>query len=79
MSRPRFIAGAVCPECRAVDRIVVEGSGEARQRRCVSCGYTDSALPGAAAPATRFSRPGRAAGGGDSPPTVVRIVEPDKR
>ncbi len=79
MTRPRFIAGAVCPECRAVDRIVVEGRDQTRRRRCVSCGYTDSLLAGAAAPATRFSRPRPAASDRDTPATAVRIVERDKR
>ena len=49
--KPKFIAGAICPSCREVDRIVVEqvaemdeqSVGEAlRQRRCVTCGYTDA-------------------------------------
>ena len=41
----RFIAGAVCPECQAVDRIVVETHrfDETRpgRRLCVSCGFED--------------------------------------
>lgn len=49
----RFIAGAVCPKCRELDRIVLEavdGEGAFRdgqrdveqvQRRCVSCGFTE--------------------------------------
>jgi len=51
--RKRFIAGAVCPDCQIVDRIVVEtGNQEALQddsdellevsrRRCVACGFAD--------------------------------------
>ncbi|NKC00477.1 MAG: hypothetical protein GKR90_18585 [Pseudomonadales bacterium] len=37
----RFIAGAVCPECRALDRIVVEvdEAAETESQRCVECGY----------------------------------------
>ena len=39
----RFIAGAVCPECRALDRIVLEvrvsGQGDQEWQRCVACGY----------------------------------------
>ena len=31
----RFIAGAVCPRCGVMDRIVVSGDGE--QRSCVDC------------------------------------------
>ncbi|XOV83842.1 MAG: YheV family putative metal-binding protein [bacterium] len=54
--KKRFIAGAVCPECQAVDRIVVETAmpvpaGKAAdridpeqalsRRRCVACGFAD--------------------------------------
>ena len=45
--RKRFIAGAVCPECNTVDRIVVEyaevrlSAGELSRRRCVDCGFVD--------------------------------------
>ncbi|MAV74726.1 MAG: hypothetical protein CBB81_09570 [Cellvibrionales bacterium TMED21] len=39
-SPPRFIAGAVCPSCKAEDRIVVDlGSDE---RRCVACGFAEA-------------------------------------
>ena len=38
-SRRRFIAGAVCPRCRAMDKIVVDLDRDIRE--CVSCGYTD--------------------------------------
>ncbi len=42
MSRPRFIAGAVCPNCGAMDRLQVVGSDERQERRCVACGHKDS-------------------------------------
>ena len=38
---PRFIAGAVCPKCSEVDRIVVKEEGDRSHRFCVSCGFTD--------------------------------------
>ena len=48
----RFIAGAVCPKCQALDRIVVEraavpptaNAGDSEvvtQRRCVACGFVE--------------------------------------
>ena len=37
----RFIAGAVCPKCNEVDRIVVKEQGDGAYRFCVSCGFTD--------------------------------------
>ncbi|MDH3644888.1 MAG: YheV family putative metal-binding protein [Gammaproteobacteria bacterium] len=41
MTKKRFIAGAICPQCQAQDRLVVEESDGAPIRRCVSCGFTD--------------------------------------
>jgi len=37
----RFIAGAICPECRALDRIQVTGSGDDAIRACVACGFEE--------------------------------------
>ena len=37
---PRFIAGAVCPRCKEMDRIVVSPDGETRS--CVACDYSDA-------------------------------------
>jgi len=80
-SRPprRFIAGAVCPECRAVDRIVLEEADGERRRLCVSCGYSDTMVKEAGVePPTRFTRR-RDAGAGTADPVVpVRIVDPAK-
>ena len=40
----RFIAGAICPKCQAVDTLSVEFvDGEPQSRRCVSCGFEDDA------------------------------------
>jgi len=52
----RFIAGAVCPECRAIDRTVVEVIDGVRQRRCVACGHTEEQQAESLTPepATRF-------------------------
>ena len=38
----RFIAGAVCPRCAAMDKLVMFQDEDNRQiRECVSCGYSD--------------------------------------
>ena len=37
----KFIAGAVCPKCNEVDRIVVKEEEGRSYRLCVSCGFTD--------------------------------------
>ncbi|MFT3929083.1 MAG: YheV family putative zinc ribbon protein [Spongiibacteraceae bacterium] len=43
MMQRRFIAGAVCPRCSEMDKIVMYDNelGE-RVRECVSCGYRDA-------------------------------------
>lgn len=37
----RFIAGAVCPRCSAMDRIVNYVLDEKNYRECVACGFKD--------------------------------------
>lgn len=37
--RRRFIAGAVCPRCALMDKIVVDLNTD--QRLCVSCGFSE--------------------------------------
>mgnify|MGYP001812662138 FL=1 len=88
-SRRRFIAGAVCPRCAAMDKIVVDLDTD--QRECVACGFseerpTDS--PGTAqgsavatgAPAseipTRVSR--AAARRVETPAEAVTLIDPGK-
>jgi len=38
VSKPRFIAGAVCDVCGSLDRIVLEQTGSGLVKRCVQCG-----------------------------------------
>lgn len=37
----RFIAGAVCPKCSEMDKLVMYTEGEEQFRECVSCGFKD--------------------------------------
>ena len=37
----RFIAGAKCPKCQALDRIVMLTSGEAEWIECIECAYSE--------------------------------------
>jgi hypothetical protein len=37
----RFVAGAVCPRCSAMDTIQVYSENGKDYRECVSCGYKD--------------------------------------
>ncbi|MCY1283436.1 hypothetical protein D9M68_701560 [compost metagenome] len=38
----RFIAGAVCPACSAMDTIKMWDEGGVPHRECVACGYADT-------------------------------------
>lgn len=38
----RFIAGAVCPKCAEMDKIVMYQDQNQTRRECVKCGYQDS-------------------------------------
>ena len=47
----RFIAGAVCPACQALDRLVVATDEDGTERqRCVSCGFDKTGAPTASTP-----------------------------
>lgn len=37
----RFIAGAKCPQCQAVDKVVMFRRSGIQYQACVSCGYQD--------------------------------------
>ncbi len=38
----RFIAGAVCPSCAVMDRLVIFEEDGISKRACVACGFTYS-------------------------------------
>jgi uncharacterized metal-binding protein (TIGR02443 family) len=81
----RFIAGAVCPRCAKMDKIVVDMQSQIRE--CIDCGFTESrptdgrptdGRPTQNAPAaelpTRVSR--AAARRVETPAEVVTLVGP---
>lgn len=39
--KKRFIAGAVCPKCKAMDRIVMYRKNNKDFRECVECDFID--------------------------------------
>lgn len=39
--KKRFIAGAICPKCSALDRIVMYRQNDKDYRECVACGFND--------------------------------------
>lgn len=40
-SKRRFVAGAVCPRCSEMDRLVVYSEEARDYRECVACGYKE--------------------------------------
>lgn len=75
--RPRrFIAGAVCPRCNVVDRIVVFDLEGRTHRECVRCGFADTldeqGNPAAGVPRGRLETARRRAPA-DTPAEPVRI------
>ncbi|WP_207060764.1 YheV family putative zinc ribbon protein [Motiliproteus sp. SC1-56] len=65
----RFIAGAVCPRCAAMDKLRTYRDAIHEHRECVACGYEDSMrLDGAPSPRemeTRVNSPRPAASSGE--------------
>lgn len=37
----RFVAGAKCPQCQALDKVAMYRKDGIQYRECVSCGYHD--------------------------------------
>ena len=69
----RFIAGAVCPRCGLMDKLVVESGGN--ERECVSCGYRDARPTEVTRElTTRVNRP--AARRVETPAEPVTLVQP---
>ncbi len=40
----RFIAGAVCPRCGEMDKLVIYSSDEGRYKECVACDFTEKQI-----------------------------------
>ncbi|MFX7072708.1 YheV family putative zinc ribbon protein [Acinetobacter baumannii] len=40
--KKRFIAGAKCPKCEAIDRIVMLTTTEDERIECIECGYSEN-------------------------------------
>ncbi|MEX1033966.1 MAG: YheV family putative zinc ribbon protein [Cellvibrionaceae bacterium] len=77
-SKRRFIAGAVCPRCKAMDTIVMYRENERDHRECVNCDFAEQAnfaqapeeLP------TRVNRPA-AKPSPDDEVEIVKIINPN--
>ena len=73
----RFIAGAVCPRCKAVDRIVVFHRDGRDHRECVACDFCE-VWGGAPVPTPPATRPQRALQQERARPEPVRLVDPQR-
>ncbi len=73
-SRRRFIAGAVCPRCSAMDKIVVDLDTD--KRECVACGFSEDRpqAPAAEEVKTRVNR--AAARRVETTAEPVRLMDP---
>lgn len=38
----RFIAGAVCPSCKEMDKVVIWTEKKILHRQCMACGFSDT-------------------------------------
>ena len=72
----RFVAGAVCPRCKAMDRLVISQSEDGALLECVSCGFQDLRTESDQAPmepGTRLGRPLSVPAVSDDPEAVVPV------
>ncbi len=74
MQRKRFIAGAVCPNCKEMDKMVVYLDTDVRA--CIACGFSEARPTADAKPElpTRVNRP--SARRVETPVEVVHLVDP---
>lgn len=77
----RFIAGAVCPECQQMDKVVMYDDAQGRRwRECVSCGFKDEMTEqlNAEEPGTRVNQPrvGEKPLAHEDEVTVVNVLDP---
>ena len=77
--KKRFIAGAVCPCCGEMDKIVMFQQDDKSVRECVACGFGDAMRyeVGVNQPETRLDKTKQAdkSGHTDTDTNVVRIME----
>ena len=71
----RFIAGAVCPRCGEMDRIVAFKENEENFRECVSCGFKEQ-LRLQAPPRELDTRVNRTEEEKQRETSVVRLIDP---
>ena len=74
----RFIAGARCPRCEAMDTLALEEREGQRVCSCVACGFSD-ALERSAGGVADPRNHGLGSGPSEAGAEIVRLVEPASR
>jgi len=76
--KKRFIAGAVCPRCKAADRILMYRIDDTDFRECVECGFKDEMRfkPGVREIQTRVNTPQEQVA---KETQVIRLVNPKEK
>ncbi len=73
--RRRFIAGAVCPRCGAMDKIVVDLDSD--ERECVACDFSERRPQDVGRPSELPTRVSRAAARRvETPAEAVTLIDP---
>ncbi|MHA7878705.1 MAG: YheV family putative zinc ribbon protein [Saccharospirillum sp.] len=77
----RFIAGAVCPKCGAMDTLKAgyQDEGRVMVRECVDCGHTDRISQGVNAPREVVTRVTPKPSTPEVATTPVKILDPNAR
>lgn len=87
MLKRRFIAGAVCPACEQMDKVVMfDDENGQRWRECVACGFSDKLVepsshqnPEELQTRVNQPRPGDQVLAHETPIEIVSIIDPKKR
>ena len=78
----RFIAGAICPECEQLDKVVMyDDDLQQRWRECVACGFKDLLIEQSQAEMpTRVNQPlpGEKVLAHETEVNIVSIIDPKK-
>lgn len=74
MALKRFIAGAICPECKGEDTIYTEVVAEKRFRACVNCDFREE-MRFENQPAELETRVNKSPGDADI--QVVKLIDPN--
>lgn len=76
----RFIAGAVCPRCAAMDSVRMYRQDGREYRECVKCGFEDSlSLDGRPDPEELETRVNHEAEAGDAVQEIKFYTNPNKK